>query len=649
MTRRKYASILGYNPRLVVRTLPEKGEGFLGWVLRLTQINGYEFSEWILRSAGMRAPDLLARAAVIERLHLMTQVAVHDLQTLVPKFDSHGWRWAELPGIELSVALFNSQRPKVCPICLAEKGFVQAAWSLRIWTCCPHHGCRLVNACPRCGSPITWRRRHIDLCPNPSCDGRYSCSEITTAGEEEVELALLMGEALGSDTFPRRSALSDMFGQLKPQDIVTMASRLGFRRMRETFRGSSAEPDSAEAAIKAARLLSNWPTGFHDFIKSQRVLADGSMTGGAAQDPEITFLLRAKTWNGEFLLPSEARFIFAKEFQNFLDVTGDGRAPALRQALAGEGSSDRWMSLPQAARALGIDRRTMARMARDGSLVGIRFVQNDKTFTFVDRHEIERRLEATGSGKTLANLRRDGEAISHRTASRLLGIRPNKVAPLLEDGLLSAISGTSGRFIDRASAVRLLEKLEAIVPNGGSHADRRLIYDTCEVVQRVRGHGMAFILRAVLAGRLRPVANLTDGVGLRRIGFLRTDVARFERDHRKSNGDVHISDAARQLDCYNIDIRRLIAANLLRQGETRLDVDAKSIRSFQAKHVSGRAFAREHGITTGRLDRLLRERDVEPVLPVTDPRVSTSFWLRNDTRRLQGRFERRRLAVDDEG
>ncbi|MGH1572296.1 MULTISPECIES: TniQ family protein [Methylobacterium] len=649
MTRRRYASIQGYHPRLVVRTSPEKGEGFLGWVLRLTQINGYEFSEWILRSAGMRAPDLLSREGVIERLRLMTQVAVHDLQTLVPRLDTAGWRWAEIPGMDISVALFDARKPKVCPVCLAEKGFVQAAWGLRIWTCCPDHECRLVNVCPRCGSPITWRRRHVDLCPNPNCGGRYSSSEIQRAGEEEVELALLLGQALGSETLSRLPALTSVFGELSPQDIVTMASRLGFRRMRETYRGSADSSDIAEAAIKAARLLSNWPTGFHDFIRSQRVLADGSTTGGAARDPEITFLLRAKTWNGEFLLPSEARFIFAKEFQNFLDITGDGRAPALRQALAGEGSSDRWMSLPQAAKALGIDRRTLARMARDGSLVGIRFVQNDKTFTFVDRHEIERRLKATGSGKTLANLRRNGEALSHGTASRLLGIRPNKVAPLLEDGLLSAISGTSGRFVDRASAVRLLEKLEANVPGCGSHADRRLIYDTCEVVQRVRGHGMAFILRAVLAGTLRPVDILIDGVGLRRIGFLRTEVARFERDHRKSNGNVHISDAARQLDCYNIDIRRLIASNLLRHGETSIDVDAKSIRSFQTKHVSGRAFAREYGITTGRLDRLLREMDVEPVLPVTDPRISTSFWRRNDTRRLQGRFERRRLAIDDEG
>lgn len=648
MLRRRYASILGYNPRLVVRTSPEKGEGFLGWVLRLTQINGYEFSEWILRSAGMRAPDLLAREGVIERLHSMTEVATRDLQTLVPRMDTAGWRWAEIPGMDISVALFDARRPKVCPICLVEKGFVQAAWGLRIWSCCPYHECRLVSACPRCGSPITWRRRHIDLCPNPSCCGRYSCSAITRASDEEVELALLLGEALRSDALPRRSALSDAFGMLPPQDIVTMASRLGFRRMRETYRGSPTAADNAEAAMKAARMLSNWPSGFHDFIKSQRVFASASTAGGGAQDPEVAFLLR-QSGNGEFLLPAQARFIFAKEFQNFLDVMGDGRAPALRQALAGDEYSDRWMTRPQAARALGIDRRTLARMAGDGSLVGTRLVQNDKTFMFVDRHEIELRLKANGSGKTLTDLRVAGEAISHGSAGRLLGVKPDKVALLLNDGLLTGINGTSGRFISRTSAVRLIEKMEAMLPDGGSHADRRITYDTCEVVQRVRGLGVASIVRAVLAGKLRPRLILIDGTGLRRIGFLRTEVARFQRDHRKSAGCVHISDVARLLDCYNIDVRRLIAMSLLRQGKTDIDVDAESIQQFRSKYISSRSFARKHGTTTNNIEQIFRKMEVEPVLSATDPRVSTTFWRQKDTMRLLGRVGKRRVAVDDKG
>src|SRR5437773_664812 len=135
--------------KLLVRPRPEEGESFIGYLVRLTELNAYDTPSWILSLANIDYMELqwtfsfvFGKSSGLERLAHLTENTLADLKTLVysPANSSQGNTTehdCDFYGAALNRSIVRPHHPKICPKCLAEFGYC-----LRIWDC------SLVTACP---------------------------------------------------------------------------------------------------------------------------------------------------------------------------------------------------------------------------------------------------------------------------------------------------------------------------------------------------------------------------------------------------------------------------------------------------------------------------------------------------------------------
>ncbi|MGZ5434544.1 MAG: hypothetical protein ACXWID_00130 [Pyrinomonadaceae bacterium] len=85
---------------LLVRPKPEKGESFIGYLVRLTELNGYDTPSWILSLSGIDYMELqwtfafiFSKSKGLEKLAHLTNNALSDLNPLLyfPGDSSQGY------------------------------------------------------------------------------------------------------------------------------------------------------------------------------------------------------------------------------------------------------------------------------------------------------------------------------------------------------------------------------------------------------------------------------------------------------------------------------------------------------------------------------------------------------------------------------
>jgi hypothetical protein len=150
--------------RLVVRGTPRTGESLRGFVLRISEANGYRGMAPLLQLA--RLPYTFAsRSSALQGLADLFDglVKVDDLHAR-----SHCLRIERAvrhQNTKLSVTDVNLAHPKICTICLKESGFARMSWDLRVVIACWRHGCYLLDHCSVCGRQLTWAREALTACP----------------------------------------------------------------------------------------------------------------------------------------------------------------------------------------------------------------------------------------------------------------------------------------------------------------------------------------------------------------------------------------------------------------------------------------------------------------------------------------------------
>jgi hypothetical protein len=110
----------------------------------------------------------------------MTNRTAKDLHSIARRPRNH--KTALVLGQVISKAEMNMELAPVCPTCVREKGFMEAHFSLSLMTICPQHGL-LLNVCPGCAKPLTWKRAGLLEC---NC-GQLLCQ----AAEHQVSTAVV--------------------------------------------------------------------------------------------------------------------------------------------------------------------------------------------------------------------------------------------------------------------------------------------------------------------------------------------------------------------------------------------------------------------------------------------------------------------------
>ena len=121
--------------RLLITLNPEKDESFIGYVVRLTEANGYETPSWIFSLSGIDYMELqwkftfvFSRSEKLDNLAKLTGGTLDDLLSLlylpaksqIPHEDNHEY---DFFGALLNRSIIRPHCPKVCPKCLAVRLF----------------------------------------------------------------------------------------------------------------------------------------------------------------------------------------------------------------------------------------------------------------------------------------------------------------------------------------------------------------------------------------------------------------------------------------------------------------------------------------------------------------------------------------------
>jgi TniQ protein len=271
--------------KLLMRPKPEKGESFIGYLVRLTELNGYDTPSWILSLANIDYMELqwnfsfvFGKSKGLEKFAQITNNTLEDLNGLVyfPANSSQGntnEHEYDFYGASLNRSIIRPHQPKICPKCLVEFGYCFRVWDCSLVTACPFHECLLLDSCPKCRRRIRCISKSLSVCPC-GCDWREIYPQFLSAGELAVSRRVY--QLCGLLPKASEEARENPLHHLDLRDFVVALTFIAgqFRKMAwATGRPSKSiklpNKDLHELYARAYSVFENWPHNFHQFLSKQ--------------------------------------------------------------------------------------------------------------------------------------------------------------------------------------------------------------------------------------------------------------------------------------------------------------------------------------------------------------------------------------------
>lgn len=268
--------------KLLITPKPEKDEGFISYLLRLTEANGYDTPSWILSLSGIDYMELQWKFTFVfscseglKKLAKLTGNALSDLIGLLylpapsPKHTTCDVDY-NFYGAFLNRSIIRPHCPKVCVQCLNESGYCRRIWDCSLVTVCPIHECLLLDTCPKCKRRLRAIRNRMSVCAC-GCDWRELPPDLRR--EHEIAVSRRIYQLCGVLPLDHPSSDRNRLQSLALQDFVivlTFIAGVGCEMSWATGRPSKSiklrNEDLHTYITKAYQVFENWPHNFHQFL-----------------------------------------------------------------------------------------------------------------------------------------------------------------------------------------------------------------------------------------------------------------------------------------------------------------------------------------------------------------------------------------------
>lgn len=256
---------------LVVTPEPIPREGLLGYMLRVTEANGYDSPWHIYSHAGLQQGEMKTACLSAHKLAGVLGQAPSRLEAISYTSTSvHGDTTYRIAGHDLGSGLmtrpFRLTQQGLCPLCVQESGFIDVFWDLRIATACPFHGVQALMHCPTCLSPLRQFRPAPLVC---KCGSDLTSAPLEVASASEVDLMKVLYARLHDDRAILANTTAglpvDHLLELPLRSLMLHLFRLGAFVLNERYGTAPAQ----ESVLAAANLLSSWPNGLSTFLRGE--------------------------------------------------------------------------------------------------------------------------------------------------------------------------------------------------------------------------------------------------------------------------------------------------------------------------------------------------------------------------------------------
>jgi hypothetical protein len=609
---------------LVFSTTPHLDESFLGYLLRLTEINHYDALAWILQLG-------IIQKNPRQKFALLSIGAPPDLQPL-----------AELTGVDQSslaslwyqpvdnggkipdYAMFGNpvprytirlRQPKICPHCLNESPYIRKIWDLAALTVCPVHKSMLLDECRGCGRRISWSRTAVTVC-RCKFDWRKSGGHAVEDSEIEVAQRIYRSSDLMQPNDSDRSSsgtcplvdlklnhyLSCLFF-ITGQFNGVMDTR--GKRLATALRNSEIH----SLICKANTVFTDWPNNFFSFLDWKR-----------ENKPDLRHARGLRRDFGQYksalyVQLGESCYDFLRAaFEKYIATHWQGGYTTALSRLGNIAPlNKKYLTVVEAKHILKITSESVRKLLAANKLQRANENQAPSGLVLIEAQSVrEFRNELIDS----FNLHETGKSL--RTHAR-------RIFELVESGFLHPLRGPivdkNHRWqFSRQDVAGFLKRLENSVNTSRSTKGKEItLYDALHKIRKVRGH-CGTLIRAVFDGEIS--VRSKGPVGLSSLLFARDDVVAYSRGElRGQAGNVFsIQEAARFLKTNPMAVyffvnKGLLKASLL-PGFERLgqSTTAEELNTFISKYfVLTRAYAKTLRTHTSYIVARLADENIKPI------------------------------------
>lgn len=564
---------------MLVRTPhPKPTESLYGYILRITEANGYDSPWHVLAYAGHNQGEMQGPGIPADKLVSVLGLQPGALSSIAySTIGSKGERKYTLLGHPLGKRLnydpLRLDKPQFCPHCVKEHGYIDAFFDLSLAVACPSHNCTLVSHCPVCEEPLSMFRPGLLTCKCGASLHDAPTELVSPALSDLMAIlwAKLHGSSIGSIVMRAGLPANELLGA----DLFPLLLKLPALGRLGATHPQTDNLSYRDIADNVASILADWPNGIAPFLARLREI----------NDREVHLLGSRKS--------------FAQLYNRFINERHAAggfnwlRDEILRHRWLGN-HFDREDKLPSSA----------------GSCAGLAAALAISKVSLRSWADQARTCEAPVGGK-----------IKIRAAAAYLEMPVRVLRAIQASGHSTDRKQTkgSGWFnLNDLSAFR--QQLLALSPLLGADEGQAGKLEDMANILRIRhfhsSEGKASFVLAYLSGAIKAVGRTGDT--LKDIQFRSSDVTAFVSASRAAAADnsVSVRDAAVLLRCDVRGVPGLITAGHLTSipGKEGLRVKRESIDRFTSQFVALNTLATERETSTRRLHRLAKSGDVPVML-----------------------------------
>ncbi|MGZ5434545.1 MAG: TniQ family protein [Pyrinomonadaceae bacterium] len=597
-------------------------ESYLGFLVRLADINGYDTPRWILKESNLSSDAdfpcvlLTHQKPNYERLASLTGLTVEQLGALT--YQAADKHHVNIFSYQVRPFLLRPQWPRICVACIRESAYCRKQWDFSAVTACPLHRVMLLERCPKCKRPITWFRSRVSHCP---CGADWIGVKTKELPESECVVSRLIYEAF--ELIPKRQDQrhNNLLHNVDLHSLVTALSlMISLREGPTDTTGKFVFPKRPTSEIhrklfRAYCVFDSWPIDFRKFIDE---LSVGTKLPKSRTNPLPGAVGRLyQRLHDQKYLPAGIRKVLCHEFENYIIDAWNPRylvmSPRFKTKL-----DNAYMSRLEAARTLKLDCMVIDALVSERTLGAFTKRSGNKTMLFIEKASVEEfRMNC-------------GQYLSLNDASRLLGVSYINTMRLIENSLLTRVRGRSAN--DR-SAWRFEEQTvkQFIASIVGRVAPLPFAQDKPSTFNNVllalttklssMDWGIHTFVRDILEGLITPRGQTAGKPGVSALIFFRREVDEYVRVKLSNRGGrkIAVTTAARDLKISPAAVHFLVAKGLIEttHGEQRGSlcrvVSPEAVRQFKRDYVTARSIAVEIGTTIYFLVKTLMLNGIYPV------------------------------------
>ncbi|QSI75361.1 TniQ family protein [Niveibacterium microcysteis] len=276
---------------MLVRTpKPADTESFLGYLLRVSESNGYDTPWRILKLAGICQSEMTKVSFPVSKVCKILGVSAESLSHISYRHPGHYPDEYKILGHGLGSSInqpiLRLATPALCPECVRANGYIDAFYDLKLAVACPVHKRAVITNCPTCGEILRFFRPGLLTC---RCGASLEDAAPVPVPAAVTDLMKVIAAKLHSGPLDQASVIR----QLPIESLMAMPLRALITKLPTLLHlhGTSTCERPIDVVELLAEALSDWPKGLHRFLAKAEELH---------RDDPMSHLIRSKQLSASF-------------------------------------------------------------------------------------------------------------------------------------------------------------------------------------------------------------------------------------------------------------------------------------------------------------------------------------------------------------